>query len=90
MSVKNYALRIEALLCEINGSMYQKSDEILSDPYEVIVSAIEFRVSQTDFEKFKMGYQAISGQSLQKLIEENYDVEKLLKDLRNLIANINN
>ena len=85
MAAKEISLRIEALLCEVNSAMYGKSDDILLNPYEEIVSAIEHRISQEKLEKFRLYYQVASGQSLQELIDENYDLELLLNDLRDLI-----
>ena len=87
MSAKEYSLQIEILLRSVNSSMNQKSDEILRDPYEAIITAVEYRVSQTKFEKFQLCYQGICGKSLQELVNEHYDVNQLLKDLQQLIGN---
>jgi len=87
MSAKEYSLLIEIELRKINTSMYGKSDEILFNPYEEIISAIQFRVPQKELEKFKSYYQCISNRTLQELIDEDYNITRLLKDLRNLIEN---
>ncbi len=87
MIAKNYSLRIEALLRKVKDSSYKGSDEILLDPYKEIFSVLECRVPQQKLDRFKLCYQAISGKTLQELIDENYDVERLLNDLRELIEN---
>ena len=87
MSARDYSRRIEALLRKIHGPLYRKSDEILLDPYEEIISALECRVSREKLDMFKLCYQAIAGQTLQELIDENYDVEQLIIDIRELTNN---
>ena len=87
MSAKTISLRIEALLCKVNQSMFHKSDEILQKPYDVIVSALEHRVPQEKLDKFKLYYQAIGAKTLQELVDSNYDVEQLTKDLKDMIEN---
>lgn len=87
MSAKNYSIRIEALLRKVNGQSYCKSDEILLDPYTEIILALEQRVSQEKLDKFKSYYQAIKGQTLQSLVEDNYNVEQLISDLKQTIEN---
>ncbi len=85
MGAKEYSILIEKLLRRINPSMEGKSSEILLDPYGEIVSAVEYRVPVEKLEKFVLYYQGISGKSLQKLIDESYDVGQLLKDLRQVV-----
>lgn len=87
MSAKTISLRIEALLCKVNESMREKSDEILLNPYEEIISALQYRVSQEKLDKFKLWYQAISGYKLQELIDHNYDIEQLINNLRHVVEN---
>lgn len=87
MSAKTISLRIEALLCKVNESMREKSDEILLNPYEEIISALQYRVSQEKLDKFKLWYQAISGYNLQELIDHNYDIEQLINNLRHVVEN---
>ena len=87
-TVRNYSRRIEALLCKVNGSFYRRSDEILINPYEEIISALIYRVPQEKLDWFKLCYQAISGQSLQKLVDDNYNLEILLKDLQHITEDL--
>lgn len=87
MSAGDYSRRIEALLRKLHGPFYRKSDEILINPYEEIISALECRVSKEKLDRFKLCYQAISGQTLQELIDDNYDVERLIIDLIELTNN---
>ena len=87
MLAENYSRRIEALLRKVKGDSYRKSDEILLDPYKEIFLALEYRVPQEKLEKFELWYQAIEGQSLQELLDDNYDMEKLLQDIRQLVEN---
>jgi len=76
---------IEQLLRKVNGSSYGKSDEILLNPYNEIVLALEYRVPKEKLDRFKLCYQAISSQSFQSLMDNHYDVEQLLSDLRDLV-----
>ena len=87
LSAKEYSLLIEIELRKVNKSMYGKSDEILNSPYREIISAIEFRVPKEKFNKFKLYYRGINGQSLQKLIDDNYNIEQLLETLHNTVEN---
>ena len=87
MLAKTNSLRIEAILSKINPFILNKSDEILRDPYDIIVSALEHRVPQEKLDKFKLYYQGIREQSLQELIDCNYDIEQLIKNLKELIVN---
>lgn len=87
LSAKEYSLLIEIELRKVNKSVYGKSDEILVSPYKEIISAIQCRVSQEKFNKFKLYYQGINGQSLQKLIDDNYDIDQLLEILHNTVEN---
>ena len=86
-SAKEYSVLIENLLKNISICPHGTSDEILLDPYEVIISKLEYRIPQEKLEKFKLAYQGVSGQRLQALIDSNYDVNHLLTDLRQLIKN---
>ncbi len=87
MIAKNYSLRIEALLRKVKDPSYKGSDEILLDAYKEIILVLECRVPQEKLDRFKLHYQAISGKKLQELIDENYDVEQLLNDLKEMIEN---
>lgn len=90
MSAKEYSMRIETLLHKVNNSLYRKSDEILLNPYTEIISSLEGRIQQKSLDNFKLYYQAIEGKSLQELIdEEYYDMEQLIKDLKQIIAKNN-
>ena len=84
MSAKEYSLLIEHLLCSVNSSICGKSDDILLNPYEEIISAIEHRVPQEKLDKFKLLYQGIKGQKLQNLIDENYNIDLFLKHLKEI------
>lgn len=86
-SAKEYSILIETLLKDISICPHGTSDEILLDPYKVIISKLEYRIPQANLAIFKLSYQAISGQKLQDLIDGNYDVDQLLTDLRQLIKN---
>ena len=86
MSAKEYSMRIETLLHKVNNSLYRKSDEILLNPYTEIISSLEGRIQQKSLDNFKLYYQAIEGKSLQELVdEEYYDMEQLIKDLKQII-----
>ena len=86
MSAKEYSMRIETLLHKVNNSLYRKSDEVLLNPYTEIISSLEGRIQQKSLDNFKLYYQAIEGKSLQELVdEEYYDMEQLIKDLKQII-----
>lgn len=87
MLAKEYSLSIEKLIRKVKGASYNGSYEILVNPYREIVSALEYRVSQEKFDKFKLYYQGIDGQRLQELVDGNYNVRKLIKDLEEIIEN---
>lgn len=87
MLAMDYSRRIEALLRKVHDPSYRKSDEILSNPYEEIISALACRIPQQKLNKFKLYYQAISGQTLQDLVDNNYNVEQLIKDLKHIVEN---
>lgn len=87
MSAIEYSHRVENLIRKIKGELYQGSDEILLNPYQEIVSSLEYRVPQDTLDKFKMYYQSEEGKSVQELIDENYDMEQLLNDLQKLVEN---
>ena len=87
MSAKDYSLRIENLLRKVNESAYGKSDEILINPYEEIVSALVYRIPQEKLDAFKLRYQAIGNQTLQELIDQGYGIEQFIKDLREAVEN---
>ena len=84
-SAKEYSILIERLLRKANPFVPMISDEILLNPYDKVISTVECRVSQDKMKKFKILYQAISGQSLQDLLDDNYDMAQLLKDLERLV-----
>ena len=88
MSAKEYSLNLEMILRRVNPQMYGKSDEILLDPYKEIVSAVEFRVSKEKLERFKLFYQSINGRKLQELMDDDYSIEQLLRDVETLIENV--
>lgn len=87
MLAKEYSLKIEILLRSINPSIFNKSDEILRNPYEEIISAIQCRISQEKIKKFKFYYNTINGKSMQELLNDKYNIELLLTDLRKLVKN---
>ena len=87
MKAIHHAMMIEMTLCKVNRSMFKKHDEIAVSPYEVIISAIEHRVPTEKLDRFKLHYQAICGKTLQELLDENYDVKLLIKELQDVVEN---
>ena len=87
MLAKEYSIRIETIIRKVKGASYIGSDDILLNPYREIVSALEYRMPQEKVDRFKVYYQAIEGQNLQELIDKQYDIERLLKDLLEIIEN---
>lgn len=87
MSVLQHSLKIESLIQKVKGNSYRRRDEISRNPYEEIISALEYRVPSDNMDKFKLKYQATLGKNLQDLIDENYDIELLLNDIKQLIEN---
>ena len=87
LSAKEYSLYIETLLRKVNPSMFGASDAIMLEPYNKIVEAVQYRVSQRKFDEFRLYYEGISDRKLQDLIDEQYDLNQMLKDLHRLIEN---
>ena len=50
MTAKEYSILIENQLRKVNTGMYGSSDQILINPYEVIVSALEYRVNSIELQ----------------------------------------
>ena len=80
--MENYSLRIETLLCEICPEMKGMQRNIAKNPIKEILDVLEFRISKSCFDKFKKFYSGEQGKTMDKLIEEKYDLEKLLIDLK--------
>lgn len=87
MSAKEYSISIEFQIRKVRGDSYRGSDEILINPYEEIISALAYRIPQEKLDWFTLRYHIISGQKLQELLDNNYDVEQLIKDLRETVEN---
>ena len=85
MTAKEYSILIENQLRKVNTDMYGSSDQILINPYEVIVSALEYRVNSKELQKFQTSYQLINESSLQDLIDKDFDIQKLINDIKELV-----
>lgn len=85
MTAKEYSILIENQLRKVNTGMYGSSDQILINPYEVIVSALEYRVNSKELQKFQTSYQLINESSLQDLIDKDFDIQKLINDIKELV-----
>ena len=85
MTAKEYSILIENQLRKVNTGMYGSSDQILINPYEVIVNALSFRVSEKMLQQFKASYKPIKRLSLQHLIDNNFDIEKIIDDIKIII-----
>lgn len=85
MTAKEYSISIENQLRKVNTGMYGSSDQILTNPYEVIVSALEYRVNSKELQKFQTSYQLINESSLQDLIDKDFDIQKLINDINAMV-----
>ena len=85
MTAKEYSILIENQLRKVNTGMYGSSDQILINPYEVIVSALEYRVNSIELQKFQTSYQLINESSLQDLIDKDFDIQKLINDINAMV-----
>ena len=85
MTAKEYSILIENQLRKVNTDMYGSSDQILINPYEVIVSALEYRVNSKELQKFQTSYQLINESSLQDLIDKDFDIQKLINDINAMV-----
>lgn len=85
MTAKEYSVLIENQLRKVNTDMYGSSDQILINPYEVIVSALEYRVNSIELQKFQTSYQLINESSLQDLIDKDFDIQKLINDINAMV-----
>ena len=87
MTAKEYSILIENQLRRVNSDMYGSSDQILNTPYEVIITALRHRVNNKELQKFQKTYQLIDKLSLQDLIDENFDIQSLINDIKEIINN---
>ena len=79
------SLRIEHLLCQIAPETKGMRVIVAKNPYTEILKVLTGRISTKKLEKLRVNYQGIEGECLANLQEENYDLEKLITDLINLI-----
>ena len=85
MTAKEYSILIETQLRRVKSDMYGSSDQILINPYEVIVNVLKYRVNSNKLQRFETSYQPINGIGLQNLIDEYFDIQKLINDIKELI-----
>ena len=85
MTAKEYSILIENQLRKVNTDMYGSSHQLLINPYEVIVSALEYRINSKELQKFQTSYQLINESSLQDLIDKDFDIQKLINDIKELV-----
>ena len=86
LSSKEYSILIETTLRNVMGETYKRTNEISINPYKEIISVLENRISQEKLIKFKLQYHGITGQTLQELIDNNFDIELLIKDLKETVT----
>ena len=86
LSSKEYSILIENTLRTITEKTYKRTTEISLNPYEEIILVLENRISQEKLNKFKLHYQGIIGHTLQELLDDNYDIELLIKDLKEAVT----
>ena len=87
--METYSLRIEHLLCQIAPETKGMRVIIAKNPYTEILKVLTGRISTKKLEKFRVYYQGIEGKCIPNLQEENYNLEKLITDLTNLIKGEN-
>ena len=86
MSAKEYAILIENQLRSVCPSVLGKSDKIAEDPYKQIIQTLSYRISTEKLNRFQLLYHGIANQSLQELINQNYDLDQLIRDLKNALT----
>ena len=88
--MENYSLRIENLLSELYPDAKGTRALIAKDPYEQIFNILNGRVSLKILGDFSMWYSGISGKSIDILCDNNYDLEKLIYDLKQIVEIVQN
>lgn len=83
--VKQYALKIEYLLRIINPQRKYGCDDIELNPYMAIFQELNGRISSLLLERFIAYHKAIEGKSLLSLISSNYNIEKIISDLEDIV-----
>ena len=87
--METYALRIENLLCKLSPTIKGMRAIIEQNPYEEILKVLNGRTSTKTFERFQLYYQGIKGKTISNLLDEDYDLEKLIADLKYIIESTN-
>lgn len=88
-----YALTIETLLEQISGFTNEGEQALIRNtPYKYIDEALNYLecsypMKKERIEYFRRGYQAIKNQSIDELISDNYDIELMISELKELIQN---
>lgn len=89
--INSYKLRIESLLLKVTPSSIKHTDlDVRGNVYGTIEECfiyIELNdITKKDkIEKFKFNYEHISGKSLDDLLDEKFDIEHLITDLKELV-----
>ncbi len=78
------SLRIENLLVRIAPSYYGRRDDIENKPYETIMEALQCRLPKIANE-FECEHSNMGNRSLSQLINDGYDIESLIKNLKIII-----
>lgn len=87
--METYSLRIENLLCKLSPKAKGIRANIAQNPYEEILNILINRIPTITLEKFKLYYQGIKSKTIVDLLNENYDLEKLIADLKDIIESTN-
>lgn len=89
--INNYKLIIESLLLKVTPSSIKHTDlDVRGNVYGTIEERFIYiegnDVTKKDkIEKFKFNYEHISGKSLDDLLDEKFDMELLITDLKELV-----
>ncbi|MBR3882137.1 MAG: hypothetical protein IKJ36_02595 [Clostridia bacterium] len=89
--INSYKLRIESLLLKVTTSSIKHTDlDVRGNVYKTIEECFIYiegnDVTKKDkIEKFKFNYEHISGKSLDDLLDEKFDIERLITDLKELV-----
>lgn len=87
--INTYKLIIEKLLFKVMPSFIKYTDlDIRGNVYGAIEECfiyIEGNDNSNKIEKFKFNYKHISGQSLDNLYDEKFDIDNLIADLKDLV-----
>lgn len=79
-----HSIRIEALLKKVCPSLQSCRDSIQSNPYQSIMNILSIYLPRGAI-LFAEQHKQTDNKSIPALVKENYNIDRLIKDLKNII-----